>query len=381
MANQYQDSISITTTNGKAFDRWTSFEILNSIMRSAESSFEIGDDGSWEDFSELAALGTDVAVLLNGKPRMKGKVEMLNSPLNISQSSVFRFVVRTIMADLEVQTADPRIRFDSGNNASVTIADLVNKTLKLAGVDLSRVIFTNNPTRNLMTGARAKGAKPDPSLEPLTIQQAAVQPGETVKCFLERHLRRHGLMIFDGPSGEIIISAPDDQQDSLYRFVCFRGAGADNRNNNLKEIERNQDATGAASSIVVLGVGGGKDAMRQKLAGFQINPVITAAGFNRAVYVVDEGVKTKELAARTAARLMSETLRRQDAITLAVDGLSYQDGKNRIAYANDTTCDLVLDTLGGAVGKFYVESVALRVSASEGSLAQLSVVNQGTWAL
>lgn len=380
MADQ-RDTLSITTANGKAFDRWTSFETLNSIVRSSEASFEIGDDGSWKDFSKIAALGTDVFVSLNGKPRMSGKVEVLNSPLTVAQSSVMRFVVRTILADLEVQTADPRIRFDASNNASTTIGSVVDKTLLLAGVTADTIIYGNNASRNLMTGQRGRGTNADPSLEPLTVQQAAVQPGETVKVFLDRHLRRHGLLMFDGPNGEIIIAAPDQNQEEKYTFVCYRGQGRVNRFNNIKELDRTQDATGAPSQIWVLGQGGGKDAMRQKLGAFQKNPTLFDAGFLRTVLVVDEGVKTKELAARTAARLMSETLRRQDSVTLMIDGLTFLSGRTRIPYAPDTTCQITADTMGAAIGKFYVESVAQRSTIDEGQNTQVSLVRAGTWLL
>lgn len=381
MATPTRDVLSITTADGKAFDRWTSFETVNSIVRSSEASFEIGDDGSWDDFSEIAALGVDVFVSLNGRPRMKGKVELLNSPLTVAQSSVMRFVVRTVIADLEVQTADPRIRFDTSNNAAVTIGSVVDKTLLLAGVQADTFIFGNNASRNLMTGTRVRGAKPDPSLEPLTLQQAAVQPGETVKVFLDRHLRRHGLLMFDGPNGEIVIAAPDQDQEESYTFQCYRAGGTDNRFNNLTEIDRTQDATGAPSEVWVLGQGGGKDAMRQKLGAFQRNPTLFDAGFIRTVMVVDEGVKTKEFAQRSAARLMSEALRRQDSITLSTDGLTFLKGRNRINFAPDTTAQLVLDTMGAAVGKFYVESVVQRSTVDEGNNSQLSLVRAGTWVL
>lgn len=380
MAAPTRDVISITTANGKAFDRWTSFETLNSIVRSSEASFEIGDDGSWKDFSQIAAVGVEIFVLLNGMPRMKGRVELLNSPLNVAQSSVMRFAVRTVMADLEIQTADPRIRFDTANNASTTIGDLVNQTLTLAGVDADVIIFGNNASRKVMTGQRGKGTKPDPSLEPLTIQQAAVQPGETVKVFLDRHLRRHGLLMFDGPEGEIVISAPDDAQQELYYFHCQR-TGAVTNSNNFTDNDRTQDASGAPSEIWVLGYGGGKDAMRSKLGAFQRNPTLFDAGFLRRTIMVDEGVKTKELASRTAARMMSETLRRQDSITIVTDGLTHRYANVKIPYCPDTTSSLVVDTMGGAIGKFYVESVAMRCTVDEGNKSQLSLVRAGTWAL
>ncbi len=377
-----RDVLSITLGDGKAFDRWTSFETLNSIVRSSEASFELGDDGSWDDFSQLVNIGAQATVLLNGVPRMRGRVELLNGPFNVAQASVVRFVVRTVLADMEVQTADPRVRFDNGTGDSVTIGDVIDKVLKLAGVQPDVITFGNVASRKLMTGKTIRGAKPAPDLEPLTIQQAGVQPGETVKAFMDRHLRRHGLLAFDGPNGEIIIAAPDDEQIETYQFRVNRSTRDGNQFNNVCEGDRTQDGTGAPSEIWVLGYGGGKDALRSKLGAYQRNPTLFDAGFLRRTILVDEGVKTKELAERTAARMMSESRRRLDALTLSSDSLTFLDKNGRrIPFVPDTTASVFIETRGGALGKYYIESVALRENVSDGQGAQFSLVPAGTWKL
>lgn len=370
-----EDTITITAENGRAFDRWTSCEILNSIVRSSEASFEVGDDGSWRDLSELAALGTRFTVQVNGKVRVTGRVEVLNSPLDAARSSVVRFVVRTILADLEYDSASLRIQ----QKSNPSIKQIVEQALGLAGVPASMVEYRADVARNLFTGAPARGAAPRKDLDLLKEEQASMQPGETVKAFLDRHLMRHGLMIWDGPDGKLVVGEPDDDQEETYTFRCFRGAAG--KFNNILSLDRTRDATGAPTQVFVFGTGGKREFAKAKVAALRENPELIGAGFQRRLVIVDEGVKSKELAERTAARAFSERIRKQDCLIVTADGLAYRDGRARIPYAPDTTCFIMADTVGGSLGKFYIEQTLLRRSPMGGDIAEVQVVKAGTWTL
>jgi prophage tail gpP-like protein len=367
------DELLILAEEGRAFSLWTSFDLINSMVRSCESSFEVGDDGSWNDLSELMKLGTKFTVALNGKLRMTGRVELLNSPLSADQSSVVRFVVRTRLADLETEAAEISVRVKDQS-----IRDVVLAVLSYAGIEASEVVFRADVSRELITGRRGKGKAPPKDLEELKVQAAAVQPGESVKMFLDRHLRRHGLIIFDSADGKLVVASVDDDQEETYFFRCFRN---DPQFNNFTMIDRNRDATGAPSEITVYGFGGGAQFQNTKLVSIRENAEIKEAGFFRRQIIVDDGIKTKELAERTAARALSERIRRQDAITIQTDGLSYRERRVRVPYAPDTTCGVIADTIGGVQGKFYVETTACRVNARGGATTQLQLVKSGTWSL
>jgi len=373
------DTIAITTEDGKAFDRWTSVEVLNSIVRSNEASFEVGDDGSWLDLSELASLGTRFTVSVNGNVRVTGRVEILNSPLNAQQSSVVRFVVRTIMADLASTAADPRVRVKNRSIREVIEAVLFTMTdLDESSAGLT-IEYRGDVARELITGRKTRGGAARKDLEPLKEEAAAVQPGETVKAFLDRHLRRHGLMLWDSPSGALVISEPDDDQEATYNFRCMRGP--EGKYNNVLSIDRSRDATSAPSNVLIFGYGGGKDFRRSKINATRSSREILNAGFRREVMILDEGIKTKELAERAAAREFSERTRRLDTFVISADGLSYTERGGRINYAPDTTCNIIADTIGGSVGKYYAEQVMLRRTAEGGDIMQMQCVKAGTWTL
>lgn len=369
-----EEQLSIVAPDGTSFQLWTSFNLINSVVRSAEASFEVGDDGSWEDLEELTNIGTEFQVLLNGKPRMKGRTEVQNLPLSCEQSSTVRWVVRTVLADLEIEAAEVSIR-----TKGRSIKEVVLAALAYAGIDESLVEFRADVSRDLMTGKRSKGAAAPKDIEDLKEEAAAVQPGETVKAFLDRHLRRHGMLIFDGPDGRLVVAEPDDDQEETYFFRCLRGP--DGRFNNCKIIDRMKDVTGSPSEIIVFGFGGGKDFQHTKLIGISENTLLLSKAFHRRSVIVDDGVKTKELAQRTAQRAMSERIRRQDCFSLSMDGLSYRERQVLVPYAPDTTCGLIAATIGGAQGKYYIETTAMTVDANAGANTQAQLVKAGTWTL
>jgi prophage tail gpP-like protein len=360
--------------SGGVFDMFTSLSVTGSVVRSSEASFEMGDDGSYATMKELVDLGSEFEVAVNGRARMRGKVHYRSSPTDASRSSTLRCVVRTKTADMEIGSADPRIKV-----AKLSIKDVVLKAVATHGIAATDVVFHGDVSRNIMTGKSSSGAKAQKDLAPLKEEQAAVQPGETTKSFLDRHLRRHGLMMWDSPDGKIVVASPDDDQDPIYTFRVFRGA--EGANNNVLALERVEDVSGVPSEMFVFGYGGGKDYQKTKISSSIRNESMIAAGFNRPVMILDEGVKTLELAIRTSRREYSERSRRQDAWVVSLDGFSFREGGTDIPYAFDVCCDIIAETLGGTAGKYYVEEVSMTMDPDGGQLCSLQVVKAGSWSL
>ena len=97
--------------------------------------------------------------------------------------------------------------------------------------------------------------------------------------------------------------------------------------------------------------------------------------------VLDEGVKTIELAIRTAKREYSERTRRQDAWVVNTDGLSFLERGDNTPYGFDTCCDVIAETLGGTAGKYYIEEVSMTMDPRAGQTTMMPVVKAGTWSL
>jgi prophage tail gpP-like protein len=375
---------SLATGAGGTFDAYTSAHITRSILKPSEAGFEIGDNGSYRDLREVVATGAPFDLVINGRQQLQGQVVMRESPFDARQSAALRCVFRTKLADMNIGAADPTIRV-----VGMTLKQLIVRAIKQHGMTERDVIFRGDVSRNVMTGKPTSGGRIPKDLEPLKEKEANVQPGETTFQLLARHLRRHGLMIWDGPDGRIVIAAPDDQQEPLYYFRCFRGE--DGAANNVTRIARVEDTSGAPTSLYAFGYSGGQSFQRAKVSAGRTNQTLIDAGFAargdakigfRPVLIIDEGIRTKELAERVVGRELSERLRRQDAWAIETYGLAYRERPGDDApYAVDTTCEAVVDSLGGSAGRFYLEELTMRVSPQDGFRTFMQATKAGTWAL
>lgn len=372
-------TIRIETEGGDSFDAFTSAEVLTSVIRSSEASFEVGDDGSWQDLKELADLGQKFVAYVDETPRIRGRVEVLSSDVDPRRSSTVRFVVRSAISDLESSDVDLSIRIKNATIKEVIDQAIGRNALDPQPTNIPPVIYRSDVARNLMTGRKTKGGAAPKNIAAMTEQQAAPQPGDTKKVFIDRHLMRHGLMMWDGPDGEIVVGEPDDDQEAVYHFRCL--LGPDSVYNNCNVLARTRDATGAPTHLTVFGSGGGRDFRRSKVSAFHQNSELIAQGFDRRLTLIEDGVKNKDMAQRTAARIYAERVRKIESVTLTTHGHSHEDGDWRTAYSSDTTADLIFETVGGPLGLYYVESVLSRVSPGGGDTTELQMVVAGTWSL
>lgn len=373
-------TIRIATEDGDNFDAITSADVLSSVVRSSEASFEVGDDGSYRDIAELANLGTRFVAFVDETPRLRGRVEVLNSDVNARASSTIRFVVRTAISDLETNEVDLSIRVRDATIQQVIEAAVARKTAEPApAIPAPRIIYTTDVARSIMTGMRGRGGKTAKTLQPLTEQEAAPHPGETQKAFIDRHLMRHGLLIWDGPDGELVVGEPDDEQEPIYFFRCL--LGPQGAHNNCVIMSRTRDAGGAPTHLTIYGHGGGGGKTRSKISAVRTNDELISLGFDRRITLTESAIRTKDMAERTAARQFSERVRKVETVTISAIGHSFEDGGTRAAYAPDTVADLIFETLGGPLGPYYLEQTMARVSPSEGETTQIQLVRAGTWSL
>ena len=356
------------------FEHWTSFSLKNSILAPAEASFELGDETGWERLSRLCQLGAEFVVMVDDRPRMVGRVEAITGPCDAQQSSTQSFVIRTRLSDALYSSAPQGIQLKRASIKAYVLACYAGIGLTEKDFD-----FRGDVSRDLMTGKDSKGHNSPIALEPLTEDQAKVNPPETIYAAVDRHLRRHGLLHWDGADGRIVVGAPDDQQSPIYILQCLRGPAG--QYNNVRSIQRDQDVSQSATVLGVFGIGGGKDFSKTKITGLRHNEDLIRRGFRRQVVIIDEAVRTKAIATSRANREFATRNRGLDAIEVTVDGLSYSDGSVLLPWSPDTTCDVIADQLGGALGIYYVESVEMSRSARESDVTKLVLSKQGVWVL
>lgn len=356
------------------FQDWTSFSVRSSITSPAEASFELGDETGWQRIQTLCGLGSEFCVVVNDRPRMLGRVEALSSPCDAQQGTVQSFVVRTKMSDAIVASAPQGIRLKGAS-----IKDFVLACYAGIGLDEGDFEFRSDVSRDLMTGKGSRGQRPPKPLEPLTEEQAKVNPPESVHAAVDRHLRRHGFLHWDGPDGRIIVGAPDDQQEAMGMLCMYRPPYG--QMNNLLSVERVNDVSQSPTVLGVFGITAGKDFSKTKLSSVLYNEDLIARGFRRSIIINDEALKTRALATGRANREYASRNRGLDRITVSVDGLSYTEGSHLFPWSPDTVFDVVVTHLGGAIGNYYVEEVELSRNASQGDVSRITLVKQGVWVL
>lgn len=356
------------------FQDWTSFRVTNSIVAPAEAAFELGDETGWQRIQTLCGLGAVFCVVVNDRSRLLGRVEALSSPCDADQGTVQSFVVRTKMSDAVISSAPQKVQIKNSS-----IKDFVLACYAGIGLRESDFDFQADVSRDLMTGKPSKGGRPPRPLEPLKEEQAKVNPPESIFSAVDRHLRRHGYLHWDGPDGRIVVGAPDDQQEAMGMLCCYRFPNG--QMNNLLSIERTNDVSQAPTRLGVFGVSSGKDTSKTRLFGERRNQDLIDRGFQRSVIINDEAMKTPSLAEARARRELATRNRGLDRLTVTVDGLSYTEGSYLFPWSPDTVFDVVATHLGGALGNYYLEEAELSRSAQQGDVSRITMVKQGVWVL
>jgi prophage tail gpP-like protein len=368
------DVIHVETDSG-AFDRFQSLEVSNSVDGMAEAAFELGDDGAWKELARLLLPGRAFGVYLNRRRRLVGRAEVLEVPGGATGVKI-SLVVRTKLADANIASADPKTRVEK-----TSIRDFILALFAPLGYLERDFVFAPDAARDLMTGKQGSSAAVV-DLEPIKAEQAKVNPPESILACAQRHLRRHRMMIWDGPSGEILVGFPDDSQQPYYRFLAKRGpAGIAG---NVLDFKRTIDWSEVPSEVRVYGGTVGKDIARSSVMGTSVDldllAVAAEAGhFNRLVIIPAEGAKTREHADTQARRERLLRSRRKDCWEITTDAWSYWDGASSIPYAPNTTADVDIDCVGGAHGRYLVTRTSCRFDIDDAPTTRLSLAAVGIW--
>jgi prophage tail gpP-like protein len=378
MPSRPPDDVRIESVQGGDFsivvDRATKYEIVNDLTQPSVARFELGDDGSWSALKDALAVGTRFVIYVNDTPRLTGRMLTKNLPINSQNGATIQAIVRTLLADAVFSSAEEfTLRRSS-------LKDAILGAYAPLGLKEKDFVFRANVARDLITG-RSGNSSPPVDLEPLKEDDARVHPPESVYAFVERHLSRFHLTHWDAPDGRIVVGAPDDTQRPTYNFrIRWRGQG---NANNVIEAEKIEDYEDVPGDLWVYGVGGGHSLMNSTVQFGQIQDTLSAVtpALFRRVSIIDESIRTQAQAEARARKEMSARSRMSDAWRLTVDGLTYWDGSQRIAYAPDTVGDVQIDPFGGASGGYLVYRTSLSGDAAGAQTSVLEACAKGVWKL
>lgn len=365
------DKIEIEALDGGgAFDRFTSLEITNDLLSPASASFEIGDDGTWQSVEDRIKPGSRYEVRVNGRLRLTGRVDSDDVPVDAEAGATVRFVVRTKLADAAYASAKPTLSL-----VNATLKDVITRAYGPHGFKDNDFLFQADVSRDLMTGKSSRSGDTPADLDAIDLQQAKVNPPETVYEFAERHLNRFHLSHWDAPDGRIVVGVPNDLQDPICSLQLLKGRAG--RANNLLTARRVRDFSDAPSELRVTGLGGKWDfanaAITHRIAVPQLE------GFYRPIAIVDESIRTSAQARARAMREVTARVKKIDAWEVATDGWSFWDGTSSTPFGIDTVASVNVDVGGGATGPYLLHRVVCRIDPESGQTVQLSLLRRGLW--
>lgn len=378
------DTVFVENPDVGIFEVFNGLSVTNDLTRPSEASFEVGNDSSFNDFIVQGMnLGALMNIWVNNRLHLSGRVEMASAPLSPENGVPMQFVVRTKLADALYASANPAVRASKGT----TIKDFVLEVFSPLGYTEADFYFQQDLARDILTGKKSDGSESPVPIDDLKEEALKVNPPETIYAAADRILKRHGLMLWDAPDGKIIIGAPNDDQYPAYSFFMNTDQKGRQRNNVLNAT-RTRDFSQAPALLGVYGIGGKKNWRKSKVSNVQIlNDVYDiqnrdgSRAFYRPVLLVNEGVKTDELAERHASRELTNRSKQVDTWDMEVDGLSYWDGSVNIPFGPDTIAEVTSELAGGPNGAYLVTKVTKSRNTQTGDTTRLTLLKRGLWVL
>lgn len=374
MTVRRRDTITIEGERG-VFDRWQTIGLTNDMLSFNEVTVDVGDDGAEADFYRVIRPGELFTVMLNGRPRLSGRSEVLESPITPEGTRV-RWIIRTRFADAWYCSADPSVSVEK-----TTIKAFVLAQYAKLGYTESDFIFAAGADADLMTGVAKSGAKIDTDFLTIKVDAAKPQPTESVRNAVERHLKRFHLAHWEGPDGKILVGRPSDDVDPRYNLTCRRGP--ESVRNNVTRATPKQDWSQVPSELWVYGQSTGKDIAGAAIKGVsKDDELLEVYGRNKQFYrpVVLQNSEAKDLkeAETMARRERSARSKDKDSFSVQADGWSWwSDAGEQIPYATNTVA--FVDVFNRDPGNYLVTQTQSIMSIDQRATTMLTLVAKGIW--
>lgn len=195
--------------------------------------------------------------------------------------------------------------------------------------------------------ASAANSLTQSDIQRLKVKDARPRIGETVWAFLERHVRRLGLMMWMSPDGKLIVSSPHYAQEPSFaahrRFVSLGESP-----NNVSSGGVRQDIGERYSKVVVYGRGNVRSGARRVPKGIATDSAWPEGFGPKLLVLQDTSIRDDAAAARRALRELG--LRKQQSIVL--DYVLDDHGQRSGIYCIDSVCSVV-DETANIAGNYY----------------------------
>ena len=369
----FQDKLTVEhVEGGEAFDLFTTFGSTVDMTQPSSASFELGEELTYPSILEKLEFGATYATFLNDRPLIRGRLEAREVSDDAGGGAATRFTIRTKLTDAHYASAPPNLKAKN-----ISIKELVLRLYEELGYTESDFIFEADVARNVMTGKERGGGPPPPNFAALREDQWKINPPETVFQVADKHLRRFGLMHWDGPDGRIVVGYPDDEQEP--RYSIRRITGPEGAYNNVLSLQLHQDMSDVPTHVGVFATAQAAGFAKARFIGTAEQEDLREAGFNRPVIILAGDLKSNEAAEDAAKRELASRIRGLGSLEAKFDYLSFPDIEGPVNFSVNSVVDVVSDAIGIASGAYLITAFDLSRSPSDGDSATIKMVKRGLW--
>jgi len=287
---------------GIDLDNWSRYNYSQRFGKgTVEWSFQVaGDD--LPQMREVLSPGAEVQLLVNGLAQCTGFVERATTSGSSQSGTTLTVRGRDILGPVTYAGIPPSYKFTAGTRLlDAVLAALAPHGIKLVhGDDLlnvnamtGRVVGKTAGTTQVVTYQVPKRTQaadgtisivyeaqkgtivtnPGGPLKKVKLDQIKPKPGEGVYAFLDRILRRHGLLMWAlGDGSGVVIGGPDYTTTPVHKLIHRRSDGG--RYNNVTDYSQDIDLTQQPGVIVGFGMGGGRSMDKSRLKVAMVNELV-----------------------------------------------------------------------------------------------------------
>ncbi len=298
------DRVSITLAGGETH-HFEEYSVRQSVL-AQPSTFSLrlsAANGTAKLIKQLPR-GTSFTLNIAGQPQFTGETDGIEASGRAGETSVTVFgrspIGRLVDTDIPAERSF----------TNVTYEQLVTAAMEDVGLGDRLLFTTNEATRKIRSGHNVKTIR-EPKVPEgvIGLNRGAThivhaRLGERWFTFLQRHLTKGGIFLFDDARGDLVIAAPNRYQVPSYVFVRQRGQA---RNVvNVESAHFRDDATRRFAECVVYARAPGGRSGRIKATGRYIDLDMVEAGFVKRRVFRDVNVTTPDEAAYYARRMVAE---------------------------------------------------------------------------
>lgn len=203
--------------NGSSISDWTSLSLRDTYTDPlAELTFQTAPTRQNRDFyPELLRKGTLVTIFVDEVNQGGYLITRVRTTIGKGGGVVYDITCKTPLCTPYEGSVDPDLEVSTQTDTPVTI--VVLKALAPYGFD--RISGDGAAAASALTGKGIKGASATIPVDVLKQSQAKAQEGETAYQFAARIFSRLGICLRMAPDGQLLLGAPDYDQQPSYALV------------------------------------------------------------------------------------------------------------------------------------------------------------------